>query len=172
MVKNAIMSEQVKFADGTNAENVKLVIEKAVESVVANIKSALEKALQADDIKLEDADTKYYDVTLMAGDKAVKLEKGNIKITFAWETGKSYAKHDVKVFHYNSNNELEAVKANVNEEGIVIEADDFSPYVVVYSAKTADAPGTGDASPITGYVASCVIMLAAGLMVSRKRAVK
>ncbi len=163
VIEDVTVSEDVAFEDDIKVEDVKVSIKPASDSVVKAIADALKEKLLSINIKLEDADANYYDISLIANDKVVKLQSGKVEITFAWEEGKSLDKHDVKVYHYDSaTDKLEEVAAVLSKDGIKIEADSFSPYIIVYSDKTVEEPSTeqpddekvpqkGDATSVVVY---------------------
>lgn len=85
---------------------------------------------------------KYYDISLVdaAGNK-VTVENGNIQILFAYPEEINITDYGFAVYHLNADGVLESMNITLTAEGIAAEVSDFSPYALVYQAKSVPMPG-------------------------------
>lgn len=126
---------KVKDEEGKDltVSEIKLNVEKAAASISEKIDAAIaEKNIKGFDSKNAD----YYDISLKTTDgKVVKLSSGKIKITMSYKKGINAADYNLYVFHMNNNGVLESVAVTADENSFSFEAESFSPYAVVYTAK-------------------------------------
>lgn len=170
-------------ADGKEVEskNVTTSTENLSESQIAEVKGKL----ATNNVVINDNSiVDYIDISLIDNSgNVVKLENGSVVITIPAKENVSADKYTVKVYHIKADGSMEEVPAELTSEGVKITATSFSPYVVVYSEKSADIAQesektdadikTGDAHNALVYAIVAVVAVLAGgacVLVKTKRA--
>ena len=163
------------------SKNVVASTENLSEAQVTEVK----EKLAANNVVINDNSiVDYVDISLVDNSgNVVKLENGSVVITIPAKENVSADKYTVKVYHIKADGSMEEVPAELTSEGVKITATAFSPYVVVYSEKSADIAQesektdaeikTGDAHNALVYAIVAVVAVLAGgacVLVKTKRA--
>lgn len=183
--KSPEFSEDAKIVDADGKEvgskNVVASTENLSEAQVTEVK----EKLAANNVVINDNSiVDYVDISLVDNSgNVVKLENGSVVITIPAKENVSADKYTVKVYHIKADGSMEEVPAELTSEGVKITATSFSPYVVVYSEKSADIAQesektdaeikTGDAHNALVYAIVAVVAVLAGgacVLVKTKRA--
>ena len=182
-VYKTILSNSITFVKMTSEsqDNNADVSEKLSEAQVTEVK----EKLAANNVVINDNSiVDYVDISLVDNSgNVVKLENGSVVITIPAKENVSADKYTVKVYHIKADGSMEEVPAELTSEGVKITATAFSPYVVVYSEKSADIAQesektdaeikTGDAHNALVYAIVAVVAVLAGgacVLVKTKRA--
>ena len=158
-------SAVVKREDGTIVlvEDVQVQVKEATEEV----KTAVNEALTGSGVDISLAvGLKYFEIDLTDNTgSVVKLESGKVQITFNVDEKVDLTQYTAVVYHVKDDGSLEKMDAKVTADGIVIVADGFSPYVVMYvpiEEKSDTDTSTGDTTNATPFV--IMLLVSAGLV--------
>ncbi|MDD3239816.1 MAG: chondroitinase-B domain-containing protein [Lachnospira sp.] len=182
-VKESKITEDAKLyvenADGTKTEvaieKVELKVQPAGEVAIVKIETAL---AQNSDVKDKALKVQYLEINLEAEGTVVKLESGKVQITVKYDETVDLTKYEAVVYHILDDGTMEKVEVTPGVETFMFEATGFSPYVVVYTEKTATEEtadtdtNTGDttnALPFVFMLFGCVAIAAGVYFFDKKR---
>ena len=189
VVTGAEAEKDTVIVDENNSSVANSDVELRVEAAKDENVSKLNDALANQGIKLPvGTNLKYYDINLFnkADGKMVKMNAGNIKLTFAYEEGIDYNNIDVVVYRLTESGEVEVLNAERSEGSFAVTTKGLGSFVVAYVPKDttteptnptepstpAEPPKTGDSSRMAVYgIAGFVSILALGYLYldSKKR---
>ena len=152
-----------------------------VRLIVSNIENNKKKSVleaikkYAKTFNVEEGNTALYEVSLDAGsDAQVKVVAGKIKcrIKYPDNLGRQSEKYTFKLYHRKADGTVEEIPIVCKPDGIWFEATDFSPYALVWNAKSSGgSPGTGESSAVIWIMSGlCAMSLAAaGIVLYRRK---
>ncbi|MBE5969794.1 MAG: hypothetical protein E7242_06120 [Lachnospiraceae bacterium] len=166
---------KVVDADGNPVELDQVTI-KAVQAAQETVTKAKAALAEKGVVIPNNAHVSIWDVDLTDADgNVVRLTDGSVRFYMPAEKGYDATNFDVKAYHVFPDGSCEEVKtAWVQQEDgtyrVQVTATSFSPYVVVYSEKSAETPSTGDSSNIMmPIILGAAAVAALGITAAKKR---
>ncbi len=162
-------SEDAVITDSEGKEITDEDIYMDIEALDATTITKFEAALKVAGVELsDDVKAEFFNITL-EDKNGVKLamKSGKLYVTFAYPDGTAQDTHSFRVYHMDGD-KLEEVTYALTDEGIVMEADAFSPYAVVYE-KAVTTGDTNNALPFAIAMMASMAAIAGAMYFGKKR---
>lgn len=131
-----------------NIDEVKVLVTDIADSLVEDVLNSVKQCSES--LNVTNENYSLVDVSLVDKntDTEVDIESGKLKITLNYPNIPNAKNYNYKLYHY-VDGKAEDIQISQQDEGIVFFAYDFSPYMLVWSAKSGDNDTEKDTTTTT-----------------------